>query len=82
MTLELSERAQLILDREFATGAYTSTSEVVEAALRNLASKREREETIQAIREGVADADAGRTASAEEVFEQIYRKHPNLRADK
>ena len=81
MTLDLSKGAQSILDRELSTGDYMSVSEVVEIALRDLAAKREREETMQAIREGVADAEAGRMYSVEKAFEIIRRENPYLQAD-
>ena len=81
MTLDLSRGAQNLLDRELSTGAYASASEVVEVALRDLAAKRDREETMQAIRDGVADAEAGRMYSVEEAFEIIRRENPYLQAD-
>ncbi|MCH8828423.1 MAG: type II toxin-antitoxin system ParD family antitoxin [Planctomycetes bacterium] len=81
MTIDLSESAQNILDRELSTGAYASATEVLDVALRDLAAKREREETIQAIREGVAAAEAGDTYSVEEVFDELYEEFPNLKAD-
>ena len=79
MTLDLSKGAQSILDRELSTGDYMSASEVVEIALRDRAAKREREETIQAIREGVADAEAGRMCSVEETFRRIEERNPYLK---
>lgn len=81
MTIDLSDNAQGILDRELASGDYGSASEVVEVALRDLAAKREREATIQAVREGVADAEAGRVYSVEEAMEIVRRENPYLQAD-
>ncbi|GAB4157588.1 MAG: hypothetical protein Tsb009_34690 [Planctomycetaceae bacterium] len=79
MMLDLSENAKELVNKELETGAYSSASEVVEVALRNLAAKRKQEETIQAIREGVADAEAGRVHSVEEAFHQIEESNPYLR---
>ena len=79
MTLDLSKGAQSILDRELSTGVYMSASDVVEIALRDLAAKREREETMQAIREGVADAEAGRMYTVEETFRRIEERNPYLK---
>jgi len=35
----------------------------------------EREDTLQAIREGLADVEAGRTRPAEDVIRDLCRKH-------
>ena len=70
-----------LMDELMATGSYSSENDVLEEALRSLSEKREREETIRAVREGVADAEAGRVSSVDEVFERIYKKHSKLRSD-
>jgi hypothetical protein len=36
---------------------------------------KEREDTLEAIREGLADADAGRTRPAEDVIRDLCREH-------
>lgn len=81
MTITPSPTVERLLHHQLSRGGYTSENEVLEEALRTLAEKQEREETIAAIREGVADAEAGRVSTVDEVFDRIYEKHPNLRTD-
>ncbi len=44
-------------------------------ALLDLASRADREETLAAIREGLADVEAGRTKPAREVLKRLARKY-------
>ena len=81
MTITPTPTVERLMDELMATGSYSSENDVLEEALRMLSEKREREETVQAVREGVADAEAGRVSSVDEVFERIYQKHPKLRSD-
>lgn len=80
MMIELGKSAKRLLDDALATGAYGSAPEVIEAALRGLAAERERQETIRAVREAVAAAEAGQTRSVEDMFDQLDEQFPNLRA--
>lgn len=76
MTIELSERAQRMLNERLATGKYSSPMDVIERALKTLENH---EDTIRAIEEGIADMEAGRTYTAEEVFRRLEEKYPYLR---
>ena len=71
MTIIPTPAVERLMDELMATGSYASENDVLEEALRTLSEKREREETIQAVREGVADAEAGRVCSVEEAFRRI-----------
>lgn len=75
MTVDLSPKAQELLALQLARGQYESATEVVETALQVLV---ERDETIRAVREGLADLEAGRAYDAQEAFDEIRSKHPSL----
>lgn len=63
--------AQLVQD-QLATGYYDTPDDVLREALQALT---DRNEDVDAIREGLADMEAGRTRPLREVAEEIRRKH-------
>ena len=71
MTIELTDELQKIVDQKLETGEYDSATAVVAEALNALV---ERDRTLETIREGIADMEAGRTHPAEEVFEEIRQE--------
>jgi len=81
MTIIPSPAVQRLLEQQMARGQYASENEVLQEALQTLREKQEREETIRAVREGVAAAEAGETLSVEEAREELHRQFPNLRAN-
>lgn len=62
-------------------GNFSTESAAIDAALNHFAEHLERQATIEAVRQGVADAEAGRTYTVEEVFKRLDEKYPNLRTD-
>jgi antitoxin ParD1/3/4 len=81
MITELSAEAQAFLRRQVEAGKYASEVEVVEESLRVLAERDEYEATVAAVREGVADAEAGRVHTVKEVFDELYEKYPSLKSE-
>lgn len=79
MTIHASAAVEELLQQQMATGKYTSENQVLEEALRLLNKQSQHDETLQAIREGIADADAGRVMSIDEAFESVRQSHPYLR---
>ena len=81
MTINPTPTVERLIHEQLARGSYSSENDVLEEALLTLSEKQEREATIQAVREGVAAAEAGQTSSVEEVFDRIYKDYPNLRVN-
>lgn len=75
MTVELSESARLLLDEQMARGGHDSPSDIVEHALRLYRNILTEEESIAALRESIAEMEAGETIPAEQVFDEINAKH-------
>jgi predicted transcriptional regulator len=61
-----------LVREELASGEYGSEDDVLLEAMRSL---RERNETIAAIREGLADTEAGRVFPLEEVDAEMREKY-------
>lgn len=66
-----------LVRQRLATGEYGSEDEVLLDAMRAL---QDRDQTIMAIREGIADMEAGRTRPLGEVDAEIRDRH-GIRAD-
>ncbi len=64
--------AQLVQDQLLATGQYETPEHVLRDALQALT---DRDADADAIREGLADMEAGRTRPLREVANEIRRKH-------
>jgi putative addiction module CopG family antidote len=69
MPIEIPSEFRPFVDQELKTGLYRSDQEVVNKALEML--RREREEALAGIREGLADAEAGRVQSLDGAFEDL-----------
>jgi putative addiction module CopG family antidote len=82
MTINPSPIVERLLHHQLARGGFSSENEVLEEALRTLAEKQEREETIRAVREGVADAEAGRVSTVDEVFDRIDAELRSLKRNR
>ncbi|MCH8828421.1 MAG: hypothetical protein IID45_02470 [Planctomycetes bacterium] len=75
MTIDLSPAAEKLLNEQMARGHFASTSDLVEQALRLYGFHMTKEESLAALRESVAEMDAGETIPANQVFEEIRNKH-------
>ena len=78
MTVELSDYAQKFVDEKVSSGACSSATEAIDEAIRDLEARREREETIRAVKQGVADFEAGRIHTVDEAREITRRENPYL----
>ena len=58
-----------------ARGSFDSPSDVVENALRLYRNVLSEDESIAALRESIAEMEAGKTIPAEQVFDEINAKH-------
>ena len=76
MTIKTTPSVDEAIQRHMASGRFASEVELIEQALRAL----DEQDALEAIREGVEDARAGRSRSVDEVFDDIERKYPNLKA--
>jgi putative addiction module CopG family antidote len=82
MTINPSPTVTRLLNQQLSRGRFASENEVLEEALRTLAEKQELEDTLRAVREGVAAAEAGETSSVEEVFARLEADFPSLKNDR
>lgn len=71
MNIEIPADLQVFVDKEFATGRYTSREEVLVHALRGL--KREREAAVAGVT-GLDDLDAGRVQPLDEAFSDLNKE--------
>ena len=76
MSVDLAPDVWSEIQRQLAEGGYASHDEVLREAL---AALRWREEEVQAIREGIADMEAGRMVTLEE-FDREFRRRNALPA--
>ena len=74
MTIDLSPAAVKLLDEQMARGKFASPADVVEQALQLFAKHQSEEESLAALRESIAEMEAGQTHPANEVFEEIRQK--------
>ena len=74
--IELTPQQQQYVDAQVATGTYKGPAEVVQAALDLLrkTAQRERDETIEDIRQSMEDEKAGRVRPLKEVVEEIRQE--------
>jgi antitoxin ParD1/3/4 len=72
MPYEFAPDVERLLKEQMEAGKYTSEDDVLRDALTAL---RDRNEDMEAIREGIADMEAGRMRPLEEVSERISRKY-------
>lgn len=76
MSVDLGERLEAFVNELVASGRYNSKSEVLREGLRLVQDRETRLAAFEAeIERGLADADAGRTKPAEEVFQRLEAKY-------
>ena len=74
MTLHLPDRWEAFVESQVQSGRFATGEEVMGEALRLLEARCKVEvDTIEAIRQGLADVDAGRTQPLAEAFDEIRR---------
>jgi antitoxin ParD1/3/4 len=74
MNLRMPERWESFVKAQVASGRFASDEDVMGEALTLLeASIRHEAETLERIRKGLADVDAGRTQPIEEALAEIRR---------
>ena len=73
MDLNLPENLNAFVKAQVRSGRFASEQEVLAEAVRTLQSSLEQADTIEAIRQGIADVDAGRTQPLAEVIAEIRR---------
>ncbi len=64
---------QHFVDHELASGRYDSTDDLVIAGLRAL--QRDRQEAVEAIKEGLAEFERGQGVPLDEAFDEIRGRH-------
>ena len=74
--IELTPQQQQYVEAQVATGTYKEPAEVVQAAfdLLRRTAQRERDETIEDIRQSMEDEKAGRVRPLKEVVEEIRQE--------
>jgi len=81
ISADLGQQLEQFVARLVATGRYNSKSEVLREGVRLIQDRETRLAALDAsITRGLADADAGRTASAEGVFDRLEAKYRALDA--
>jgi antitoxin ParD1/3/4 len=79
MSVDLGERLESFVNEMVASGRYNSKSEVLREGLRLVQDREARLKAFdEAIDRGLADADAGRTKPAAEVFDRLERKYREM----
>jgi antitoxin ParD1/3/4 len=79
ISADLGQQLERYVAQLVETGRYNSKSEVLREGIR-LIQEREARLTVldQAIARGLADAEAGRTAAADDVFTRLERKYQGM----
>lgn len=76
ISADLGQQLEAFVGRLVATGRYGSKSEVLREGVRLIQDREARLAAFDAsIARGLADADAGRTQPADEVFERLQTKY-------
>jgi putative addiction module CopG family antidote len=74
---------QVLVEKEMASGRYSSTDEVLKQALQMLCEHHRREELLRELDKGLADSQAGRTMLLDEnAVERMKAKGRALRQEK
>jgi antitoxin ParD1/3/4 len=75
-SVDLGNKLETFVTRLVASGRYNSKSEVLREGVRLIEEREARLATLNiALARGIADADAGRVASASKVFSQLRTKY-------
>ncbi len=75
MNLDLPENLDAFVKAQVRSGRFASEQDVMAEAVRTLKSRLDQADTVEAIRQGIADIDAGHTISLEEFREEVRRTH-------
>ena len=75
MNFDLPEPLDAFVKSQVRSGRFASVQDVMAEAVRVLKSNLDQAGTIEAIRQGIADVDAGRTLSLEEFKDEVRRTH-------
>jgi len=73
MTVELPENLDSFVKAQVRSGRFASEQEVMAEAVRALKSRLEQVDAVEAIRQGIADVDAGHTVSLEDFEDEVRR---------
>jgi antitoxin ParD1/3/4 len=80
ISADLGKQLEDVVARLVESGRYNSKSEVLREGVRLIHERETRLTALDAsIARGLADADAGRTTPAEEVFDRLARKYAGER---
>lgn len=76
ISADLGEKLEDYVSQLVATGRYNSKSEILREGVRLIQDRETKLAALDAsIARGIADADAGRTAPAEDVFDRLEAKY-------
>ncbi|UCI09370.1 type II toxin-antitoxin system ParD family antitoxin [Mesorhizobium sp. B1-1-8] len=76
ISADLGHRLEDVVNRLVSTGRYNSKSEVLREGVRLVEEREKRLASLDAaLARGIADADAGRTEPAEDVFARLEAKY-------
>lgn len=79
ISADLGRQLEAFVSGLVATGRYNSKSEVLREGVRLIQEREARLAVLDAsIARGLADAEAGRTQAAEEVFDRLEAKYRSL----
>jgi antitoxin ParD1/3/4 len=79
ISADLGSQLEGFITKLVETGRYNSKSEVLREGIRLIQEREARLAVLdQALARGLADADAGRTKSAEEVFARLEAKYQTI----
>ncbi len=73
MNVQLPEKLDAFVKEQVRNGRFASEQDVMAEALRALQARINEAESIEAIRQGIADIDAGRTVPLEEFKDEVRR---------
>lgn len=80
ISAELGERLEAYISHLVATGRYNSKSEILREGVRLIQDRETRLAALDAsISRGLADAEAGRTAPAVDVFDRLEAKYSAIK---
>lgn len=83
ISAELGQQLESFVAKLVTTGRYNSKSEVLREGVRLIQDREKRLTALdQSIARGIADADAGRTTPAADVFDRLEAKYRAIAADK
>ncbi|MBN9548397.1 MAG: type II toxin-antitoxin system ParD family antitoxin [Alphaproteobacteria bacterium] len=76
ISADLGHRLEDVVNRLVSDGRYNSKSEVLREGVRLVEEREKRLAALDAaLAQGIADADAGRTEPAEEVFDRLEARY-------